>query len=118
MECKITHIEIPVKNLKKAKEFYEEVFNWEVDIETGFPGYGFFKTGETGVGGAFDESDKKVSGDLLLYIEVEDIPTYSEKIITAGGKITKEKTEIGGEMGFYAIFEDIFGNVFGLWSAK
>lgn len=118
MECKFAHIEIPVKDLKKAKKFYEEVFNWEINVETGFPGYAFFKTGETGIGGAFDESDKTVSGNLMLYIEVEDILASGKKINAAGGKITKEKTDIGGEMGFYAVFEDVFGNVFGLWSAK
>ncbi|NHK31810.1 MAG: VOC family protein [Asgard group archaeon] len=118
MENKFAHVEIPVKDVKKAKKFYEDVFNWEVQVETGFPGYAFFKTGETGIGGAFDESDKTVSGDLMLYIEVEDIPATSKKIKVAGGKITKDKTEIGGEMGYYAVFEDVFGNVLGLWAAK
>ena len=118
MENKFAHIEIPVKDIKKAKKFYEAIFNWEVQIDTGFPGYAFFKTSETGVGGAFDESDKTAAGEIMLYIEVEDIPQTAKKIKAAGGKIIQDKTAIGGEMGFYASFEDVFGNILGLWSSK
>ena len=41
-----------------------------------------------------------------------------EKIVNNKGKIVQEKTEIGGGYGFYAIFEDSFGNILGLWSSK
>ncbi|NHJ48346.1 MAG: VOC family protein [Asgard group archaeon] len=119
MDNTFAHIEIPVKDVKKAKEFYEAIFSWEITIDTDFPGYAFFKTAEGKVGGAFDQSDeKKASGDIMLYVEVEDIPVSLEKIKKAGGKVTQEKTAIGGEMGFFATFEDVFGNVLGLWSSK
>jgi predicted enzyme related to lactoylglutathione lyase len=119
MDNTFAHVEIPVKNLKKAKAFYEAIFKWEVQIDSGFPGYAFFKTGENSLGGAFDESeDKKATGDIMLYVEVEDIPETLEKIKKVGGKVTQEKTDIGGGMGFYAAFEDIFGNVMGLWASK
>ena len=118
MEKKIVHIEIPVKDLQKAKEFYEAVFNWKVEIDTGMPGYGFFTTGEEGVGGAFDQSDKTAKGEIMLHIQTDDIPKTLEKINAKGGKTIREKTEISKEYGFYAIFEDIFGNVLGLWSQK
>ncbi|MGC9777654.1 MAG: VOC family protein [Candidatus Heimdallarchaeota archaeon] len=39
MECKIAHIEIPVKDINEAKKFYETIFNWKVQIETGFTDY-------------------------------------------------------------------------------
>jgi len=41
-----------------------------------------------------------------------------EKITKAGGKVTKEKTEIGNDFGFYALFEDNSGNLLGIWSQK
>ena len=116
MECKFCHIEIPVKDINKAKEFYETIFNWKVQIETGFTDYAFFSTGEEGVGGAFTKSDKTAKGEIMLHIEVEDIPKTLENIEKNKGKIVQEKTEIGGDLGFYAVFEDNFGNVLGLWS--
>ena len=50
------------------------------------------------------------------YVQVEDIPETLAKISTLGGKVEKEKTEIGGDYGFYAIFRDPSGNRLGLWS--
>ena len=118
MEKKFCHIEIPCKNLKEAKEFYESVFDWEVTIETGMPGYAFFKTGGTGVGGGFEETNKVARGEITLHIETDDIPKTLEKITKAGGKVVKEKTEIGQDFGFYALFEDNSGNHLGIWSQK
>jgi len=118
MESKVAHIEIPAKDLKKAKIFYEKCFNWEVNTETGMPGYAFFKSGETGIGGAFDLSIKPTADGVKIYIQVENITSTLDKIKKMGGKILKEKTAIGGDFGFFALFEDISGNVLGLWSLK
>ncbi|MCE7746504.1 MAG: VOC family protein, partial [Candidatus Heimdallarchaeota archaeon] len=35
-----------------------------------------------------------------------------------GGKVIQEKTEIGNDFGFFALFEDNSGNILGLWSQK
>ena len=118
MENKIVHIEIPCKDVNMAKKSYESVFKWEIQIETGFPDYAFFKTGGEGVGGAFQKSDKISKGEINLNIEVEDIPKALEKITENGGKIIQEKTEIGNDYGFYAVFEDNSGNILGVWSQK
>ncbi len=118
MEHKIIHIEIPCIDLIKAKEFYESVFKWKVQLGTGMTEYAFFVTSKESVGGAFYKTDMKAKGEITLYIEVEDIPKILDRITKHGGKITKEKTEIGGDFGFYAIFEDNSGNVMGLWSGK
>jgi predicted enzyme related to lactoylglutathione lyase len=113
---KIVHMEIPVNNIKKAKEFYEKMFNWQVTI-TG-DNYAFFKDAEDGIGGGFEVSDKKMRGEFILYISTESIEDSLEKILEIGGKLVKEKTKISDEHGFYATFEDIFGNIMGLWSRK
>jgi len=118
MENKIVHIEIPCKDVKMAKKFYESVFNWKIQIETNFPGYAFFKSGEEGVEGAFQESEKIAKGEINLNIQVEDIPKALEMIIKNGGKVIQEKTEIGNNYGFYAVFEDNNGNILSVWSQK
>ena len=118
LEHKFCHIEIPVTDIDKAKEFYESVFNWEVQLQTGYPGYAFFKTGESGVGGAFGKKDTTGKDGIILHIETDDIPKTLTKIKKAGGKVTKEKTDIGNDFGFYALFEDNSGNLLGIWSQK
>ena len=109
-------MEIPVKDLNIAKEFYEEVFGWEVGI-TG-EDYAFFKDTEEGIGGAFEISDKVMKEEFMLYISTENISNSLELIEKKGGKIIQIKTKISDEHGFFAKFEDIFGNVLGLWSRK
>ena len=101
-----------------AKEFYESVFKWEIQVDTGMLDYAFFKSGDEGVGGAFQKSDKIAKGEINLNIEVEDIPKTLEKITKNGGKIIQEKTEIGNDYGFYAVFEDNSENILGIWSQK
>ena len=53
-----------------------------------------------------------------MNIQVEDIPKTLEEITKYGGKIIQEKTEIGNDYGFYAVFEDNSGNILGVWSQK
>lgn len=118
LEKKFVHIEIPIKNFNSAKKFYETAFSWEVNTETGMPGFAFFKTGETGVSGAFYESKKVAKGEIMLHIQTEDIKSTLETIVDLDGKIIREKTAIGNDFGFYAVFEDCCGNQLGLWSEK
>ena len=107
-------MEIPVEDLNLALEFYEKVFGWEVGI-TG-DDYAFFKDTEEGIGGAFEISEKKMKGEFMLYISTENIEKTLELIEESGGKTILEKTKISDEHGFYAKFEDSFGNILGLWS--
>ena len=113
---KIVHMEIPVKDLNAAKEFYENVFGWEVGI-TG-EDYAFFKDTEDGIGGAFEISEKEMKGEFMLYISTESIEKSLALIEEFGGKIIQTRIKISDEHGFYAKFEDSFGNVLGLWSRE
>ncbi|MHA1345179.1 MAG: VOC family protein [Candidatus Heimdallarchaeaceae archaeon] len=110
------HIELPTKDLEKAKEFYESVFEWEVVILTGFDDYAFFKESEDGIGGAFQKSDKIINGEVTIYINTDNIDLSLEKIKDADGEVVKKKTQISDEHGFYALFKDNSGNLMGLWS--
>ena len=51
------------------------------------------------------------------YITVNSIEEYTQKIEQAGGKIIVPKTEIPN-MGYYEIFLDNEGNMFGLYQAN
>jgi predicted enzyme related to lactoylglutathione lyase len=113
---KIVHMEIPVNDLNNAKEFYEKVFGWEVGI-TG-EDYAFFKDTEDGIGGAFEISKKIMKGEFMIYISTESIEETLILIEKFGGKTILERTKISDEHGFYAKFEDSFGNILGLWSRE
>jgi len=110
---KFCHIEIPAPHLEKTAEFYKKIFNWEIELSPD-RSYAFFKDGS--VGGGFDPTLSIQKDGVNLVIEVEDIPEKLLEIEKAGGKIIKEKTDIGGGYGYYASFLDINGNRLSIWS--
>lgn len=109
------HIEIPTTNLEKSRQFYEQVFDWELD-EMSEMNYTVFKTPE-GPGGGFQKVDSIPDEPVVLnYIEVEDIEETLDKIAQHGGDILDEKSEVGS-FSFQATFADPCGVVLGLWEA-
>ena len=120
---KVVHFEIPVDNLGRAKEFYQDLFGWKITEVPGMP-YWIVHTVETdeqqmpkesgAINGGFfkKEDDEKISP--VIVINVPDIDEYIMKIEQAGGKIILPKNQVG-EFGLYARFEDTEGNVVGIW---
>lgn len=110
----IGHIEIPSRSLDESIDFYTNAFGWECRKHNDY--YAFFET-PTGQRGGFEPSASP-NGDsgVLLYIETDNIGELLLRIEGYGGKTLKNKTEIGDNMGYYALFLDPHGNRFGLWS--
>jgi len=109
----VVHLEIPVTDLKKAKDWYSRVFGWKADVMPEM-NYALFDTG-TPPGGGFNKVDKVKAGGCLFYIAVDDIDKKLKEIEEAGGKTVYGKSEIP-ETGWNAIFTDIFGNELGLYT--
>lgn len=111
----ICHIEIPAKDLPKAKAFYSSVFTWEIQENVPGPSYWFFRAADAR--GAFDPEAEPSEHGVLLVLRVDDIPSKLAEIEAAGGAVVTQKTAIGGGMGYYAYFRDPNGNKLGIWSA-
>jgi len=111
----IVHVEIPVADLNKAKSFYSKLFEWKIDI-TPEMDYALFDTG-TPPNGGFSKVLKTGTNGCLLHIRVDDIEKKLKEIEKAGGKTVTKKTEIA-QLGWYATFKDIFGNILGLFTPK
>lgn len=112
----VNHVEIPVLELKKAKEFYEAIFEWKVDLEA-MPNYGLVDHKDSASIGIF-VVEKIPDHGVNVVFEVEDIDQTLEEIKKAGGKVKREKFEIAPEVGYSAQFQDCFGNEFGLFSRE
>jgi uncharacterized protein len=112
----IGHIEIPTRNLDESVEFYTNAFGWECRKHSDY--YAFFKTPNGMCGGFEPSSIPSADAGVLLYIETDDIFGLLTRIESYGGKTLKSKTEIGENMGFFALFLDPHGNRFGLWSKE
>lgn len=109
------HVEIPARDLKRAKAFYGRVFGWT------FQDYGkeyvLFDIPGGGVGGGFNRVKKVPAKPAInAYVEVEEIETKLKEIRRARGKVLKPKTEVPG-FGWWACFADNQGAVLFLWQS-
>jgi predicted enzyme related to lactoylglutathione lyase len=105
--------EIPVKDLNRAKTFYEEVLGIKMQVnEMGESSLAFFTEEQSVVGGALikargmEPCDK---GSLVYLNGGDNLEHFLQKVEAAGGKIVLPKTQIG-DHGFIAYFIDTEGN--------
>jgi predicted enzyme related to lactoylglutathione lyase len=111
----VVHWELWSKDPEKVSDFYAEVFDWKVQhmpeldyrlVETG---------GEGGInGGIMKPQEGPWPGNMVFYIEVEDLAVYRKKIVDAGGKVVVEEMEVPA-VGSFSLFEDPDGRVLGMW---
>jgi len=115
--------EIPVRDLVRAKTFYETILGAPLQQ---FEGMGMksaffpadFENGS--VGGCIIEGqgyEPSTAGSLIYLSCGPDLSVALSKVEEAGGKVTLPKTAIG-EHGFMAYFTDTEGNKVGLHSDK
>jgi hypothetical protein len=109
----IVHVDIPVTDLNRAKNFYSKLFGWKIDLIPEMD-YAVFDTGRPPNGG-FSKALKAGTDGCLLHIIVDDIEKKLKEIEKAGGKTLREKTEIP-KFGWYATFKDIFGNTLSIFT--
>jgi predicted enzyme related to lactoylglutathione lyase/uncharacterized protein YndB with AHSA1/START domain len=113
----ILHVEIPCKDMQRVMRFYGDVFGWTFKPWTDY--YTLFNTRSKpgSLTGGFWLNDKdELPRDrfITLYIHVDDIGEYLERIKASGGEIVKEKTLAFEAVGYYAFFRDSEGNQMGL----
>jgi predicted enzyme related to lactoylglutathione lyase len=113
--------EIPAKDVKRAKNFYESVFNMKMDDMPEMMGMKManFPTemGNGKVSGALVESQmhKPSTDGAVVYLNANPaIQTVLDRIEKHGGKVVMPKTQITPEIGYMAFFVDSEGNKVGL----
>lgn len=122
----VTYFEIPVRDILRAKTFYETVFNTSLDLVTVdghemamFPEdpEGIGTTGGIGATGALASGDSYVPGPagVRVYFTVADIDQTLEKALELGGALSYPVTEVAG-YGWVAEFSDLEGNIIALHS--
>jgi uncharacterized protein len=126
----IVHFEIPSDNLERTKKFYTELFGWKMEKMpgTGQREYWTFSTTTNDRGGSSSGGEQRTIGGgmmerqmpqepIMIYIGVDSVTEYSNKVERLGGKVIKQKTEVPG-YGWFAICTDTENNGFALWEAN
>ena len=116
MAIKANHIEVPVTDLEKAKEFYGSVFSWEKIMQQWNENYILVSSGDNDVSFGIYKVDKVPENLVTITMGVQDIDESMKTILSNGGSLVREKYEIDPKIGYAANFKDPFGNIWGLHS--
>jgi len=110
---KICYLEIPANKAEDAAGFYSSIFGWTVR-QRGDGNLAFDDSGSVS-GTWVKEADRTPDERTRVYIMVDDIAESLKQIEAAGGKVLHPRTDIGPDMGAFAIFADPVGNEFGVY---
>lgn len=116
----IVHVEIPTQNPAAANAFYANLFGWKHEYFPNLDYHRFYT--ESGPGGGYVELESAFAkdaghkpGQVRISVLTDDIEATLAKAEELGAKTVKPKTEIP-DMGWYAIFSDLEGNLIGLFT--
>ena len=111
----VVHVEIPAADAKAAGTFYQDLFGWKIHHAAEFD-YTMWEDG-SGYGGGFNKvSDEHPVGQVLVYIDSDDIEADLKRVEELGGTVVTPKTEIPGT-GWFAVFKDPTGNPLALYTS-
>jgi uncharacterized protein len=122
MSGRVVHFEVPFDDAERARGFYREVFDWQIQPMPEMQ-YNMVSTGPLGdqgmpsepgyIGGGMMERQAPVNTPVIT-LAVDDIDATLVAVEKHGGDRVGEKMAVG-DMGFAAYFHDSEGNLMGLW---
>jgi len=119
----IVWVEVPARDLSRAREFYSAVFDIEMPLlDLGDLHFAFFPMTQEAPNSACALIQHPTmytpSHDgPLVYFAVTDIEQVLERVERSGGRIFQHKKDVG-EFGFVGFFEDSEGNRIGLHTRR
>jgi predicted enzyme related to lactoylglutathione lyase len=119
MGSPVVHWEMMSKDPAKVSAFYEKLFGWKIQNHPEM-NYRIVDTGgEGGINGGIlkPEREGPWPGNMVLYVDVDDLAAYRKKVVAAGGKIQVEEQPVAG-MGAFSLFTDPDGRMMGLWKTN
>ena len=113
----IVHFDISADDLKRAKKFYEDLFEWKITSLPGPVEYYLIETtdlnGNQSIGGGMAKRANP-EGKITQFIGVNSIDEYIVRVEKLGGKVIEHKWPVPG-WGYLAVCLDTENNTFGLW---
>lgn len=114
--------EIPATDLARAREYYQQVLDLELELHQMGPyemAWFPMADGAYGAAGALIKGEGYVPSKqgVVIYLSTPNINAALERAEAQGGKALQRKTEIG-EYGFVGFMEDSEGNRIGLHSRE
>lgn len=111
----VVHFEIGCHNREETREFFAQLFGWEISaphagtvIDAGSGG---------GIGGHIVDLAPEWGTYVTIYVEVEDLEAYLQKAGDLGGKTLVPPVQIPGQ-GSFAWLAAPEGNIIGIWKPE
>jgi uncharacterized protein len=112
----VVHFEIGVADAARSKDFYGELFGWQIQLDEN--GYGLVDTDAgSGIDGGILQRPEGVPSYVTFYVGVEDLEPALERAEKLGGKTIMEPMEVPG-VGWFAMILDPDGNQVGLFKEQ
>lgn len=112
------HVELNTTDLAKAKTFYGQLFDWQLeDYPMGEETYVFIKVGDGTGGGMLKHPMPGAPSMWIAYVNVDDVEESTKKAKALGATIVKDVTQVP-DYGAFSIIADPTGGVLGLWTSK
>ncbi|MGO2746075.1 VOC family protein [Microbacterium sp.] len=109
----ITHIDIPVADMERAKAFYSGLFGWQIASPPGFEDYPMWQAPNKISGGGLAPRSEDFS-QPRSYVEVDSIDETLAAAVADGASVLMEKSPIS-ETSWWAVILDPDGNSIGLY---
>ena len=112
---RVMHFDIVVRDVEKARKFYESVFGWKFEKWDGPMDYWLISTGDRsreGIDGGMSAGEPNLT-DAQLTLDVESVETSVAAVKEHGGSLVREKRAVQG-VGWMAVIADPDGNAFGI----
>lgn len=111
----IVHWEIGAMHERQLLEFYQQMFDWNIDTTN--PEYAMVAAADGGIGGGIMQMHGGVPPYVTIYVSVDDLAASLAKAEGLGGKTIVPPTPIPN-VGAFAMFQDPEGHVIGLLKSE
>jgi predicted enzyme related to lactoylglutathione lyase len=112
----ITHIDIPVTDMERAKGFYGSLFGWQIAEPPGFEGYPMWQAPNKISGGGLAPRSEGFT-QPRSYVEVDSIDDTLAKATGQGATVLMAKSPIS-DTSWWAVMQDPDGNCVGLYEGQ
>ena len=118
----VAWVEIPVIDFDKAREFYSAIYDYEMpEIVMGPNRMGFliFDREGGGIGAAIVKGEEYIPSTQGVKVYLNggnDLNVVLDRVEAAGGKVLLPKVQLSPELGCFAVFKDVEGNLISLHS--
>lgn len=109
----VIHFEVSCANTGRAKEFYSQLFGWEMNDLPDVNYTMVIADPSEGINGGIREEADPARRGILIYVEVDDLQESLDRAIGLGATVVQPSREIPGVVTL-AVLTDPEGNRIGL----